>query len=480
MGGQRKGPRALFPLQTDAAENTSSAALLRRPETLTYRKYAHLFRLSRVLHLRHFERHQAYAENTSSAALLRFLRRLTINSMYVMNPFPGNVRLFRIPELICLLLVVLLATVAEALDYEYLVYVGTYTGRGSSGIYAYRFDPAAGESVSLGLAASTNNPSFLAVDPKGRFLYAVNELDTFQNRPTGAVSVFGIDRGSGKLKLLQQTSSLGRGPAHLSLDKSARYLMVANYNSGNCAVFPIGDDGLLGPHSAFVQDVGSSVNTERRVRPRAHFIQVTNDNRTAIVADLGLDELLLYRFADKVGSLAPDSPASVKVAPGGGPRHVAFAPSGKSVYVVNETASTVTVFDYESGTGTLHEKQTIATLPEDFSGKNAAAEISLDARGRFLYVSNRGHDSIVVFSVNAEDGRLTPVEWVPSGGKTPRNFTIDPTGKWLFAANQDSNEVRIFQVDPSTGRLIPTSRSLTVVSPVCVLISPTKGISGTF
>jgi 6-phosphogluconolactonase len=380
-----------------------------------------------------------------------------------------NGRWLRLFKLICLL-TILPMTAAEAYAFEYLVYVGTYTGKGSEGIYAYRFDPATGATSSVGLAAATDNPSFLAIEPNGRILYAVNELDTFRNEPTGAVSVFAIDRASGKLKLLQQVSSLGGGPAHASLDQSARYLMVANYNGGNVAVFPIGTDGRLGRHSAFVQDVGSSVDPERQTGPHAHSIQVTNDNRFALVVDLGIDKLLVYRFDANTGSLTPGSSPFVKVDPGAGPRHVAFETSGKFVYVVNEMSSTVTVFAYKPGEGTLLRKQTISTLPKNFAGKNTAAEIEVDAKSRFLYVSNRGHDSIVVFSIDPDDGNLKFLERVPSGGKTPRNFVIDPTGKWLFAANQDSNNIQLFQIDQKSGRLTPTSRSLKVVSPVCVRI----------
>ncbi len=368
---------------------------------------------------------------------------------------------------ICLL-AVLLAAVAEAPAAEYLVYVGTFTGAGSEGISVFRFDPATGESSAVSLAAATDNPSFLAVDPRGRFLYAVNELDTFDDEPTGAVSVFAIDRASGTLELLQQVSSLGAGPAHLSLDATARYLLVANYNGGNVAVFPIGPDGRLGPHSAFVQDVGSSVNPERQAGPHAHFIQATNDNRFAMVADLGLDQLLVHRFDVATGSLTPGSPPFVRMDPGAGPRHVAFAPSGKFVYVVNELASTVTVFAYDPGPGVLRSVQTIPTLPGNFAGTNTAAEIEVDAKGRFLYVSNRGDDSIAVFGIDPEDGSLTSLEWVPSGGRTPRHFAIDPTGRWLFAANQGSNTINLLRIDPKSGRLTPTDRSLTVVSPVCV------------
>ena len=246
--------------------------------------------------------------------------------------------------------------------------------------------------------------------------------------------------------------------------------MVANYGGGNVAVFPIGTDGRLGPHSAFVQAVGSSVNPERQAGPHAHFIHVTNDNRFAMVADLGLDKVLVYRFDANTGSLTPGSPLFVTVNAGAGPRHLAFAPSGKFVYVVNELASTVTVFAYQTGPGTLHATQTLSTLPKAFAGKNTAAEIVVDRRGRFLYVSNRGDDSIVVFRINPDNGRLTPVEWVPSGGKTPRYFSIDPSGRWLFAANQDSDEIKLFGVDPGSGRLTPRSGSLMVGSPVSVSV----------
>ena len=391
--------------------------------------------------------------------------------MRMASLFPWRLRRLRILTLLSLLTVLLVAA-PQALASEYLLYVGTYTGKGSEGIYAYRFDPAAGETRSVGLVAATENPSFLAVDPNGRFLYAVNELDTFRNEPTGALSVFAVDRQSGKLKLLQQVSSLGAGPAHVSLDKSARYLMVANYNGGNVAAFPIGNDGRLGRHSAFVQHVGSSVNPDRQTGPHAHSIQVTNDNRFVLAADLGLDRLLVYRFDAGTGSLTPGSPKFVEVDPGAGPRHVAFAPSGKFVYVVNEMTSTVTVFAYNPAAGTLHRVQTVPTLPKDFTGKNTAAEIAVDAKGRFLYVSNRGNDTIAVFGIDQDNGSLESPEWVPSGGKTPRNFVIDPTGHWLFAANQDSNNIELLRIDERSGRLAPTNRSLKVVSPVCALFVP--------
>jgi len=369
---------------------------------------------------------------------------------------------------------VLSAAFAEASNFRYLVFVGTYTDKGSKGIYAYQFDPDSGAAESVGLAAESSNPSFLAVGKNSNFLYAVNENDVFQGNKTGAVSVFAIDPSTGKLKELQQVSSAGAGPAHISLDKTGKFVLVANYGGGNIAVFPVERDGRLGPRTAFVQHVGSSVNKERQEGPHAHEILTGNDNRFVLTADLGLDELLIYRFDAKTGSLQPGVPPFVKVAPGSGPRHFAIAPSGKFLYLVNEMASTVTVFAFNPPTGQLREQQTISTLPEGFKGENTTAEIALDEAGKHLYVSNRGDDSIAVFAVDGHNGRLSFVERVPTRGKTPRHFAFDPTGKWLFAANQDSNNINLFEVDQHTGTLKATPHTLTVDSPVCVVFAPLK------
>lgn len=372
------------------------------------------------------------------------------------------------------LLLILASAVASAAGFPYLVYVGTYTDKESKGIYAYRFDPGSGESEAVGLAATTENPSFLAVDSNHKFLYAVNETENFGEGHTGAVSTFAVDRTTGKLTLLQQVPSLGADPAHLSLDGTGRYLLVANYTSGNIASFPVKTDGTLGPRASFVQHSGASVNKERQTGPHAHEIASTADNRFVLVPDLGLDELLVYRFDAKSGSLTPNSPPFAKTSPGSGPRHFAIAPSSKFVYLVNEMSSTITVFSYDAASGQLHEQQTISTLPESFKGENTTAEIEVDAKGKFLYVSNRGDDSIALFAIGPHDGKLTFVERVRTGGKTPRHFTLDPTGKWLFAANQDSNSINLFRVDPDTGRLTATSHTLQVDSPVSVVFVPAK------
>jgi 6-phosphogluconolactonase len=252
---------------------------------------------------------------------------------------------------------------------------------------------------------------------------------------------------------------------------------VANYDvkavrGGNSAVFPIGPDGRLGSRSALVQEAGSGVDPVRQAGPHHHSIQTTADNRYVLITDLGLDKLLVFRFDDRTGALTPASPGYVRADPGAGPRHFALAPSGKFVYVVNEMSSTVAVFAYDPGPGTLGRIQTVSTVPRDFAGLNTAAEIAVDAAGRFLYVSNRGDDSIAAFRIDGDNGCLTPVERVPAGGRTPRFFTIDPTGRWLFAANQGSDEIRLFKIDPSSGRLAATSRLWKVVTPVCVLVVP--------
>ena len=359
---------------------------------------------------------------------------------------------------------------------KYLVFIGTYTGKGSQGIYSYSFDPASGTAMPLGLAAESPNPSFLAADPQGRFLYAVNEVNDFNGKPTGAVSAFSIDRRTGKLTLLNQVSSLGAGPAHISLDRAGRYVLIANYDGGSVAVYPILQDGKLGSHSAFQQQAGSSADKERQEGPHAHSIVASYDDRFIFAADLGADKVFIYRFDNKNGAMSPNDPGFAKVAPGSGPRHLVFGNSGKFLYLANELAGTVTVFAYDPRSGTLQSKQTVSALPDKFHGENTEAEIVVDSTGKFLYVSNRGDETnnITVFRISATDGTLTFVQRVPSGGKAPRNFAIDPSGRWLLAANQDSNDIQIFRVDQATGQLSPTTKISGIVAPVCVVFVAAK------
>jgi len=366
------------------------------------------------------------------------------------------------------------ATATAGSKGQYLVYIGTYTEKESKGIYAYRLDPGTGQLSSLGLAAESVNPSFLAVDPSRRFLYAVNEISKYEGRSSGGVSAFAIDLGTGKLTFLNEVSSRGAGPCHIAVDKTGKYVLVANYEGGSLAVFPILKGGRLGEASAFVQHKGASFNPQRQEGPHAHSVCLSPDNRFLLSADLGLDEVLVYRFDAVNGTLAPNSPPFARVNPGAGPRHFAFHTSGRFGYVIDELQSTVTVFSYEPTSGALHMLQTVSTLPKEFEGENTAAEVQVHPSGKFLYGSNRGHDSIAMFTINNRIGTLTPNGHILTLGKTPRNFALDPTGAYLFAANQDSDSIVQFRIDPNTGRLTPSGQVLQVPAPVCVIFVATQ------
>jgi 6-phosphogluconolactonase len=379
-----------------------------------------------------------------------------------------------LPRIFCLaflLLVSLLssqpASAAGPAQEKYLVYVGTYTEHGSKGIYAYSFDAATGKLASLGLAAETTEPSFLAVDSSGRFLYAVNETDIFNGQPTGAVSAFAIQSQSGKVSFLNQVSSRGAAPAHITLDRTGKYALISNYNAGSVAVFAVLKDGRLGEVTSFVQHKGLSVNPERQKGPHAHAIALSPDNRFAIVADLGLDQLLVYTFDAAKGTLGTQLQI-VKASPGAGPRHLTFSSDGRFLYVINELQSSVAAYSYDATSGALHGLQIISALPKGFRGENTAAEIEIHPSGEFLFVSNRGDDSIAVFAIDSRTGTLTNIERVPTGGKTPRNFAIDPTGSWLLVANQASGNIVVFRIDRKTGHLTGTGEVLQVSSPTCL------------
>lgn len=383
-----------------------------------------------------------------------------------------NRHAFRIflAALVVALFALRVASWTEPAKHQYLVYIGTYTEQGtnSKGIYAYRFEADRAQITSLGVAAETVNPSFLAIHPNHRFVYAVNEVAKYKGESSGGVSAFAIDRSNGKLTLLNEVPSRGADPCYITLDKAGKYVLVANYTGGNIATFSVHDDGRLGDASAFVQHVGHGANAERQDGPHAHSIDLSPDNRFALVDDLGLDELRIYRFDSAKGSLTPNEPKFVKLDAGAGPRHFAQHPSGRFAYVVSELHSTVTAFKYDSANGALQSLQTVSTLPKDFSGHNDDAEIEVPPSGKFLYASNRGHDSIAVFRIDKHKGTLSYVQDVPTQGKTPRNFEIDPTGKLLFAANQNSNNIVLFRIDGETGKLTPTGQTIEVPSPVCV------------
>jgi 6-phosphogluconolactonase len=352
------------------------------------------------------------------------------------------------------------------------VYIGTYTGAKSKGIYVSRFDSATGQLTGPELAVATPSPSFLALHPGGKFLYAAGENTRLGGKPLGAVSAFSRDAKTGQLTLLNHQSSGGAGPCHLAVDSAGKCLLVANYGDGSIAALPIQPDGSLAEPGAVIQHHGSSVNRERQAGPHAHFILPDPANRFALTCDLGLDQVLVYRLNTANSTLAANDPPFAAVKPGSGPRHLAFHPSGRFVFLINEMSATMTVFAYEAERGTLKELQSLSTLPENFTGAKSCAEVQVHPSGKFVYGSNRGHNSIAVFGFDPADGRLTFLDCQSTQGKTPRHFALDPTGQWLLAENQDSDSIVVFRVDSKTGRLNPTGQSVSVGAPVCAVFVP--------
>jgi 6-phosphogluconolactonase len=356
-----------------------------------------------------------------------------------------------------------------AANRKYFVFVGTYTTKTESkGIYAYEFDVDTGNLTPKGVAAETPDPSWVAVHPNGKFLYAANEAGK-----ASTVSAFAVDAKSAKLTLLNQIPSLGEDPCYLSFDKTGKYVLVANYSSGTVAVFPILADGRLGEHTALVKDQGiTGPNKERQEAPHAHWIETSSDNRFVLVADLGLDEVLVHKFDATSGTLTPNEPAFARLKAGSGPRHAVFHPNGKFVFAVSELSSTATSFEYNAKKGTLKEIGTASTLPPGFSGRNDVAEAAVHTNGKFLYVSNRGNDSIAILSIDPAKGTLAPVGGIATGGKEPRHFAIDPSGKYLLAENQFSNNIVVFKIDAATGGLTPTGQVVEVPSPADIAFLP--------
>ena len=352
-----------------------------------------------------------------------------------------------------------------------LVFVGTYTGgkTNSQGIYAFRMhDGAGGPSFTpLGLAAETPSPSFIVVDARRGVLFAVNEVDSYEGQPTGSISAFTIDRATGKLTLINRRPSLGRAPCHLALDKDGRNLIVANYSSGTVAVLPVAANGELG-EPKMVQHTGSSANRQRQQAPHAHCTNFDPAFNFLFACDLGIDKVMTYRLDPAASALRPHTPPFTAVRAGNGPRHMDFRRDGRFAYVLNELTSTVTAFAYDARKGVLREMQTVSTLPPGYTSGNSGAEIAVHPSGRFLYTSNRGHDSIARFRINAGTGQLTFLDAQPTGGRTPRHFAIDPSGRLLLAASQNSGSFTAFTINQSTGALTRTGPPVEVPAPVCV------------
>ncbi len=356
------------------------------------------------------------------------------------------------------------------------VYVGTYTGAGgadkSQGIYLMELDLRTGKLSEPHLAAKSTDPSFLAIDPAKKFLYSVNELGEFRGRRGGAVSAFEIDPAGGKLTPLNQQSSIGDGPCHLVVDRQGKNVLVANYGSGSVACLPIETGGRLRPASSFIQHQGSGADPQRQSSPHAHSINLDAAGHFAVAADLGLDKVFIYSLDAADGKLAASTSPFAKVAPGSGPRHFAFHPNGHFGYVISEMANTVTAFAYDANKGSLTEIQVTSTLPPDFKGTSYTAEVQVHPSGKFLYGSNRGHNSIAIFTIDPSTGKLTAAGFEPTQGKNPRNFAIDPTGQYLLAENQDSNTIVVFRIDPSNGSLRPTGQTVKLARPVCIKMIP--------
>lgn len=351
---------------------------------------------------------------------------------------------------------------------EIRVYIGTYTKGRSEGIYVYRMDESSGALEFISETEGGDNPAFLAIDPQQRYLYAVNEVGTFADKPGGAVSAFSIDPKTGELTYLNQQPTHGAGPCYLSVDQTSRFVLVANYSGGSVSVLPIQSDGKLGEITDFVQHEGSSVNSRRQSSPHAHSIVLDGANRYAFVPDLGLDKIMIYKLDLANGKLKPNDEPWAKVKSGSGPRHFTFHPNSKYAYVINELDSTLTGFAYDGERGSLREIQAVPTLPEDFSEISHCADVHISLSGKFIYGSNRGHDSIVIFQIDEETGKLTYVGHESTQGKNPRNFAIDPTGEFLLAANQNTNNIVIFRINQQTGKLIPTGHVTEVPMPVCL------------
>jgi len=360
---------------------------------------------------------------------------------------------------------------------SYIVYFGTCTLSGKSkGIYTCLLDASTGKLSAPELAAETANPSFVTIHPDHRYLYAVGESGVFGGRKTGAVSAFAIDQATGKLTLLNRQSAGGLGPCHVNIDRSGKCVLVANYSGGSCASLPVRDDGSLGEAASFIRHAGSSVNPDRQAGPHPHSINPSPDNRFAFVADLGLDKVLVYKLDPARATLTPNDPPFVTVPSGSGPRHLAFHPDGRFAYVINEMLCTVTAFSYDAKLGTLKATQTISTLPrgESVQPGYSTAEVQVHPGGKFLYGSNRGHDTIAVFAIDRESGTLRLIQNEPAQGKIPRNFGIDPTGAWLLVANEKSDNVVVFSIATMTGKLRPTGQIIEVGAPMCVKFMSAK------
>lgn len=355
-----------------------------------------------------------------------------------------------------------------------LVFIGTYTrpephvqGK-AEGIYMYELDAASGALRYLSTTTGQINPSFVALDARGHYLYAVNEVAEYNNQPGGSVSAFRVDPDRGRLTLINSQPTHGAAPCYVSLDASGAWVLVANYSSGNASILPIVADGGLAPATATVQHRGASQHPERQREPHAHAIIADPTNRFGLVADLGVDKIFVYRLDTAQGQLAPHAPPWVALHPGAGPRQLAFHPNGHSLYCINELDATLTVFEYAEASGTLRTIQTLPTVPDGSAVDLSGADVHVAPSGRFVYTATRGDNSLAMFAIDPASGHLTNIGSMPVGGRTPRNFCIDPSGNFVLVANQDSDTITTFRIDQAHGTLEPTEHVTRVPSPACI------------
>lgn len=354
---------------------------------------------------------------------------------------------------------------------EMLLYVGTYTNGKSEGIYIFRFNTSTGEMRRIGVASGISNPAYLSIDSNGRRLYSVNEVSEYHGSRSGYVTSFSIDGTNGTLSKLNEQASGGVGPCYITVDPSNRFVLIANYSSGSIAVLPIKADGSLGEAVETIQHKGSGANPQRQEGPHAHSVNLNRGGKFAFAADLGIDRILIYRFDSTTGKLTPNDPAFVQTRPGAGPRHFAIHPKSSSAYLINELDSTLTAYSLDDRTGTLKELETRSTLPDGFKGTSYCADVHVHPSGRFVYGSNRGHDSIAIFRIDERSTRIEAVGHESTRGRTPRNFLIDPTGSFLLAANQATDSVVVFRIDPKTGTLHMSGTPVEVPTPVCLKLT---------
>ncbi|MBI1313210.1 beta-propeller fold lactonase family protein [bacterium] len=350
---------------------------------------------------------------------------------------------------------------------DHMLFISSFAAGEKGAIHSCSFNLDTGELKLLRQTTDIENPFFLAVSPEGRFLYAIDAAQ-FGDDENEFVTAFRINRKSGQLTRLNCQSAMGRTSCYLDIDDTGKTLVVANYSSGDVAALPIQKDGSLSEAASFIRHTGSSVDPARQKGPFAHSIEISPDNRFALAADLGIDKVLIYRLDPATAKLTPnDVQPSANVAPGSGPRHLTFHPNGRRVYVISELKNTVTVFDYDTEAGTLKERQTISTLPADFAGTSYCADLKMTPDGRFLYGTNRGHDSIAVYRT-AEDGQLTLVSIQSSLGKGPQNLLITPDGRWLLCANMPGNNVAVFGINAESGQLTAQGDPIAVAMPSCI------------